>query len=70
MIKKINHTKAIREQLKKEGKSITLDGPDHIAAIDAMNEQLEITTREYFVKDRNSQISASKVTLRNISNTI
>jgi hypothetical protein len=49
--------------MKQEGKVTYLDQPKHIAAIVAMNEQLEAVRREFQVKDRNSQITAATVIL-------
>jgi hypothetical protein len=63
MIKKISKTETFRAKMKKEGKVTFLDKPEHIAAIVAMNEQLETVRREYQAKDRNSQINAIKVIL-------
>jgi hypothetical protein len=63
MIKKISKTEEIKAQMKAENKVSYLDKPQHIAAIVAMNDQLEAVRREYQVKDRNSQITASKVIL-------
>jgi len=63
MIKKINNTQAITDQLKKDGKISFLDKPHHIEAINSMNEQLADVKREYQIKDRNSQITAANVIL-------
>ena len=63
MITKISKTEAFKAKMKEEGKVTFLDKPEHIAAIVAMNEQLENVRREYQVKDRNSQINAIKVVL-------
>jgi hypothetical protein len=49
--------------MQSEGKVIFLDRPEDIAAIEEMNSQLEDVRREYQVKNRNSQISASNVIL-------
>jgi hypothetical protein len=59
----INETKDIKAQLKAEGKVTYLDQPENIAAIVAMNEQMEVVRKEYQVKDRNSQLKASEVIL-------
>ena len=40
-----------------------LDQPAHVSAIVAMNVQLAVFRREYQVKDRNSQTTASRVIL-------
>lgn len=63
MIKRISKARNIKEKLRKEGKSSFLERPEHLAAIVAMNEQLEIAKREYQIKDRNSQITAANVIL-------
>jgi len=63
MIKKISKTEAFKAKMKQEGKVTYLDKPNHIAAIVAMNEQLEAVRREFQVKDRNSQITAATVIL-------
>jgi hypothetical protein len=59
----INESEAIKAQLKSDGKATNLDQQQYIAAIVAMNEQMEAVRREYQVKDRNSQMTASKVIL-------
>jgi len=63
MIKKVSRTEEIKAKLKGEHKVFYLDKPGHLAAIVAMNEQMEIVRREYQVKDRKSQISAADVIL-------
>ena len=63
MINKISKTEAIKAKMKQEGKVTYLDQSKHIAAIVAMNEQLEAVRREFQVKDRNSQITAATVIL-------
>jgi len=59
MITTINRTKEIEAKLKTE----YLDSPHHIQAIKKMNEEMEEVRREYKVKDKNSQTSASNVVL-------
>lgn len=59
----INESEVIKAQLNAEGKVTYLDQPQDIAAIVAMNGQMEAVRREYQVKDRNSQMTASKVIL-------
>jgi hypothetical protein len=59
----VNETEDIKAQLKAEGKVIYLDKPENIAAIAAMNVQMEAVRKEFQVKDRNSQLEASKVIL-------
>jgi hypothetical protein len=63
MIKKISKTEVIKAKMRENGQVTFLDHPEHIAAIVEMNDQLEEVRREYQVKDRNSQISASQVIL-------
>ena len=63
MITKISRTEAIRAKMKLEGKVTSLNAAKHISAITTMNLQLEAVRREYQVKDRNSQITASTVIL-------
>lgn len=63
MIKKINKTEEIKEQLNKVGKITYLDSPKHIEAIVRMNEEMEEVRRDYMEKEKNSQISAATVVL-------
>ena len=63
MINKISKTEAFKIKQTEEGKVTYLDQPRHIAAINEMNEQLEIARREFQIKERNSQINAAKVIL-------
>jgi len=67
MIKKINNTQAIKDQLKKNDKISFLDEPHHIEAINSMNEQLANVKREYEMKERNSQIAAANGWIGSIS---
>lgn len=63
MIIKINRTEEIMNRLKKEGKVTYLDSSEHIQAMVEMNKALEDLKREYIIKDRLSQISASQTFL-------
>jgi len=63
MIKKISKTETFKAKMRQEDKVSYLDQPKHMDAIKAMNDQLEIVRREFQVKDKNSQITASKVIL-------
>jgi hypothetical protein len=63
MINRISRTEAIKAKMKQEGKVTPLNKAQHISAITTMNEQLETLRREYQVKDRNSQMTASTVIL-------
>jgi hypothetical protein len=59
----INESEAIKARLNSEETATKPDQQDYIASIVAMNEQMEAVRREYQVKDRNSQITASRVVL-------
>lgn len=63
MITTISKTEAIKAKLREEGKVSYLDNAFHIAAIVEMNVQMEDVRREFQVKDRNSQTTASTVIL-------
>ena len=63
MIESINKTKSYVEKMRQEGKVTTFDKEEHFKASIEMNKKLEQFRREYKVKDRNSQISASKIIL-------
>ncbi|MDN3586979.1 hypothetical protein QWY86_09890 [Pedobacter aquatilis] len=63
MIKTVSKTTQIKEKLKTDGKVSYLDKPEHFSAIIEMNDEMESVRREYHVKDRNSQNSASHVIL-------
>ena len=63
MIVKINKTEEIRNRLKNEGKVNSLSSNDHIQAMVKMNKALEDLKREYIIKDKQSQISASQTVL-------
>lgn len=65
MIKKISKSEEVIERLRKESKGAGgyLDQTHHVAAITAMNTQLEQVRREFQVKDKNSQATAAQVVL-------
>ncbi len=63
MIKKVSKTEAIRKRLQRQNKLTYLDQPEHMDAINRMNESLKLVRREYKVKERKSTISAAKVVL-------
>jgi len=63
MIKRISKTHTIKAKMKKEGKMSYLDQPKHFDAIVKMNDGLEEVRRDYQIKDKKSQISASSVVL-------
>jgi hypothetical protein len=60
---KISKTDEINARLRREGKVMTLDKPEHLAAIAVMNKNMEAARREYLVKSGKSSISAGKVLL-------
>lgn len=59
----ISKTEFIKAKLKQEGSVSYLDQPEHLAAIANMNKNLEVTRRDFQVKDRNTHISAAQVVL-------
>lgn len=59
----ISRSEKIIQQLKKEGKFVTLNRPEDLNAITEMNNEMENVRRDYQVKDRNSQVHASNVIL-------
>lgn len=63
MIEIINRTEEIRNRLKSEGKVKILNSIEHIEAMVKMNEALEELKREYILRDRQSQMSASQTIL-------
>ncbi|KAA6301324.1 MAG: hypothetical protein EZS26_002521 [Candidatus Ordinivivax streblomastigis] len=63
MVEKINRSKTYADKMRQEGKVTTFNKPKDIQVSIKMNESLEQFRREYQVKDRNSQMSASKVIL-------
>ncbi|MFC4211899.1 hypothetical protein ACFOWA_11940 [Pedobacter lithocola] len=63
MIKTVSKTNQIKDKLKMDGKVSYLDKPEHFNAIIEMNDEMEDVRRDYHVKDRRSQNSASHVIL-------
>ena len=63
MIEIINKTEEIRNRLISEGKVNTLNSNEHIQAMIKMNKALEDLKRDYIIKDKQSQISASQTVL-------
>ncbi len=63
MINRISKTEEFKAKSKAENNVSYLNEAQHISAISSMNKQLEIVRREYQVKDRISQITASTVIL-------
>lgn len=64
-MKEIKKLEDLKSKFKSEGKATYLNKPEHIAAFAVMNEQMEAVRREFHVKDLNSQLKASEVTLTN-----
>jgi len=63
MIEVISNSEKIIEELRKEGNVEESPKAEEVQAIVEMNDEMEKVRREYQIKDRNSQISASKVIL-------
>jgi hypothetical protein len=63
MINKISRTEAFEKRMEDAGKISVFDQPKDIQSINEMNKQMEIVRREYRIKDRNSQSTASLVVL-------
>jgi hypothetical protein len=63
MLKEIHQTPRIIKSLSKKGTWVPLNKPAHIKAFQRINNIMEATQREFEVKDKQSQISASKVIL-------
>ncbi len=63
MTETISNSDKIIRRLQDEGKIESLDKQEDLDAIIEMNEEMEIVSREYQIKDKNSQISASTVIL-------
>ncbi len=59
MIKKINKTAEITENLKQQGKITILNTVSHVKAITVLNDEMQMVRREYKVKNQNSQNSAA-----------
>ncbi len=59
----ISNSEKIIEQLEKEGKVEYLNKSEDLDAVFEMNDEMESVRRDYQVKDRKSQVSASNVIL-------
>lgn len=59
----INESEKIQESLMKEGKVHRMDSPEALEIIASINEHVKKVKRDYQVKDRKSQIEASKILL-------
>lgn len=65
MVTKISKTEEFFNKMMQEENVKTLDEPHHMQAIFDMNEKLEAVRRDFQVRNRNSQMNASKVILTN-----
>jgi len=63
MIEIISNSEKIIKELRDEGNVEESPKAEEVQAIVEMNNEMEKLRREYQIKDRNSQISASKVIL-------
>lgn len=63
MIEKISRSKSFVDQMRQEGKVTTFNRDEDIEVCNEMNESLEKFRREYQVKNRDTQMSASKLVL-------
>lgn len=63
MVEKISRSKNYAEKMRQEGNVTTFNRPEDIKVSIKMNENLEQFRREYQVKDRKSQMGASRVIL-------
>lgn len=59
----ISNSEKIIKELEKDGKVKSLNQAKDFDAIFEMNSEMETVRREYQIKDRNSQVSASTVIL-------
>ncbi len=63
MFNTINKSEEIKKQLKEKGNHGVYDKPEHRAALEAINENMEKVRREFQIRERESQISAANVVL-------
>lgn len=63
MLKKINKTEELRSRLREEGKIATINTPTQKAAINYLNEEMKEVKRDFKVKERKSETSASYICL-------
>ena len=64
MIVTVNKTQEIKARLAQQGNAVGyLNQEHHIKAIAKMDKEMEEVRRDYKVKERDSKISASEVTL-------
>lgn len=59
----INESQKIQKNLMKEGKVHKMDSPQDLEIIASINEHVKKVKRDYQVKNRKSQIEASKILL-------
>ena len=63
MATELNRTKEIKAQLNAIEQVRPMGTPSDAAMINAVNQQMEKVRREYQIKERESQLSASRVVL-------
>lgn len=63
MATELNKTKEIKAQLNAIEQARPMSTPSDAAMINAVNQQMENVRREYQIKERESQLSASRVVL-------
>jgi hypothetical protein len=63
MATELNKTKQIKAQLNAIEQVRPMSTPSDAAMINAVNQQMENVRREYQIKERESQLSASRVVL-------
>lgn len=63
MFKRISRSAEINERLEKQGKIKYLNSAEDLAKITSMNKYMDEVRSDYQMKERLSQISASKVIL-------
>jgi hypothetical protein len=64
MYKTVNRSEVIKARLQKQGKRVLLDQPKDLAAFKAVNTSMEKVTKEFRVKDHNSQKRAASIRLQ------
>lgn len=63
MLKKINKTEELRSQLLTQGKVTTANSAEHRAATKKLNEGMKKVKRDFKVKEKKSEASASYICL-------
>lgn len=64
MIKPLYGARAIKDQLKADGKVVTLNQPEHIAIVVKTNKNLLEARRDFQVKAKNSKKQANQLLLK------